>query len=302
VKTIATDTHTGVFEVKKITKDTQTGVSKVKEIVERVDEHSQRERSRQNLESTIQWLSPSDYTLQQVDLMNKRTKNTGAWFLESETFQTWRNGPGQTLFCPGIPGTGKTYISCAVIDHLRHEFIDKPDVGIAFIYLNYQPNQGQSAREVLACLLRQLIRKAGIIPRNVDDGLSKDRQLNVQPSLDAIMTALELMINHLSQTFMVIDALDECHSRDADELKRLLSGLVSLQQSQPFCLLATSRDISSIETQLKPHSTLGIRAQRDDIIHYVNTRIPSLLESDIEGLDKLQNTIRQKLLDATDGV
>jgi Cdc6-like AAA superfamily ATPase len=281
--------------VKTITKDTQT-------IVERVDEHGQRERSRQNLESTIQWLSPSDYSLQQMDLVSKRTKNTGTWFLESDEFRGWRNGPGQTLLCRGIPGTGKTYISCAAIEHLRQEFIDEPDVGVAFIYLNYQPNQGQSAREVLACVLRQLIQKAGIIPQNVDDGLSKDRKLNAQPSLGAIMTALQLMLNHLSQTFVVVDALDECHSRDADELKKLLTELVKLQQNQSFCLLATSRDISSIEAHLMPHSRLEIRAQSDDIIHYVNTRIPSLLESDIEDLEELQDTIRQKMLDATDGV
>jgi Cdc6-like AAA superfamily ATPase len=288
--------------VKTIATETQTGVSRVKEIVERVDEHGQSEQRRQNLDSMLQWLSPSDYALQQVDLMNKRTKNTGAWFLGSDTFQTWRNGPGQTLFCPGIPGTGKTYISCAVIDHLRHEFIDESDVGVAFVYLNYQPKQGQSAREVLSCLLRQLIQKAGIIPQDVNEGLSKDRKFNDQPSLDAVTTALTLMVKYFSRTFMVIDALDECYSRDAKELGELLTELVSLQQHQPFHLLATSRDIQQIGTKLQPFCKMEIRAQSDDIIHYVNTRIPSLLESDIEGLDELQDTIRQKMLDATDGV
>jgi hypothetical protein len=42
--------------------------------------------------------------------------------LKPPQFIEWLEGKKKTLFCPGIPGAGKTMIASIVVDHLRTSF------------------------------------------------------------------------------------------------------------------------------------------------------------------------------------
>src|SRR5436305_864300 len=68
------------------------------------------------------WLSPIDYGTQQSDFISRRQEGTGQWLLNSDEFQQWTSQKKQTLFCPGIPGAGKTMISSIIVDHLTAIF------------------------------------------------------------------------------------------------------------------------------------------------------------------------------------
>lgn len=47
-------------------------------------------------------------------------------------FTKWLNGPTKTLFCPGIPGAGKTTITAIVIDQLL-KVVWSDAVGVAYV-------------------------------------------------------------------------------------------------------------------------------------------------------------------------
>ena len=76
----------------------------VREGVVKVGKFTTTEQTRQVLE----WLTPLNFDDYQNDLLVRRQEGTGLWFLNSEEFMQWMNEPNQTLFCPGIPGAGKT--------------------------------------------------------------------------------------------------------------------------------------------------------------------------------------------------
>ncbi|OTA95054.1 hypothetical protein M434DRAFT_29263 [Hypoxylon sp. CO27-5] len=61
----------------------------------------------ENLE-VLKWLSPINYATQQSDLRERRQPGTSQWFLRQTEYQIWLRTLEQTLFCPGIPGGGKT--------------------------------------------------------------------------------------------------------------------------------------------------------------------------------------------------
>jgi Cdc6-like AAA superfamily ATPase len=63
---------------------------------------------------------------------------------------------GINLFCPGMPGAGKTMMATLVIDRLpRSEHgAERP---IAFIYCNYKQQSEQSIEHMLSNLLRQVV-------------------------------------------------------------------------------------------------------------------------------------------------
>jgi hypothetical protein len=67
----------------------------------------------------MQWLSLTDFPTQQHDITSRKQDGTGQWVLDSAEFKKWLDGPDKTLFCPGIPGAGKTMMAAIAIDHLH---------------------------------------------------------------------------------------------------------------------------------------------------------------------------------------
>jgi len=72
----------------------------------------------QESRAIMDWLTPIDYAPQQSDFISRRQEGTGLWLLNSREFQDWLSSSKQTLFCPGIPGAGKTVVTSIVVDYL----------------------------------------------------------------------------------------------------------------------------------------------------------------------------------------
>ncbi|KAF1363100.1 hypothetical protein EJ07DRAFT_54123, partial [Lizonia empirigonia] len=88
----------------------------------------QQDQDRQRHRLIMDWLSPDDFPAQHADLIARRQADTGLWFLDSSEFTEWIHGASQTLFCPGIPGAGKTMMAAIVVDHLLST-VQTADVG-----------------------------------------------------------------------------------------------------------------------------------------------------------------------------
>jgi hypothetical protein len=67
-----------------------------------------RRQGDQRRRAILEWITPIDYAAQQNDFIARRQPGTGQWLLDSAEFQEWLKDKERTLFCPGIPGAGKT--------------------------------------------------------------------------------------------------------------------------------------------------------------------------------------------------
>ncbi|RYP62353.1 hypothetical protein DL771_009766 [Monosporascus sp. 5C6A] len=56
----------------------------------------------------------------------------------------------QVLFCPGMPGAGKTILTSVVIKHLWDTFQDDPTIAIAYIYCNFRQQYEQKIEDLLS--------------------------------------------------------------------------------------------------------------------------------------------------------
>ncbi len=98
----------------------------------------------------------------------------------------WLRTEKKTLFCPGIPGAGKTIIAATVVDDLFKRFRRDASVGIAYIYCDFRRQHEQKKRDLLSNLLKQLAQKKGTIPQKLQDLYNQYTDRPKRPSLDAI--------------------------------------------------------------------------------------------------------------------
>jgi hypothetical protein len=188
------------------------------------------------------WICPVDYHVQHRDFIDRHQTGTGQWFLQDAKFEGWDQSKDATLFCPGIPGAGKTIMAALVIDHLlRSQHVANEP--ITFIYCNYKRQSEQSAKHMLSSVLRQIVDIQPRVPKLVQDFYSSHTTRRTAPLSEEIRQVLEAMSKDLQGLTIIVDALDECETRAR---QGFLSAVETLGQQCKVRLLATSRPLPPI--------------------------------------------------------
>ncbi|KAF4983537.1 hypothetical protein FZEAL_1072 [Fusarium zealandicum] len=264
-----------------------------------VDDLNQHQDSQKRLE-ILDWLSPIDYAAQQQDNLKHRQEGTGLWLFESTEYKAWKASCGQTLFCPGIPGAGKTVLSSSVIEELTNEFQENPDVGVAYVYFNYRQQETQTCDRILASLLRQLVAGRSTLPDKVQDLYDVHKRNRTALSSSEVSQNLRSVLALYGRVFIVLDALDECSANDGSR-DDILSGLFELQTTSSANFLCTSRHIPEIETLFSKEHSVEVRAQDQDVRKYLDSqlrRLPGFVRRD----PGLQDRVKDEIVKAVDGM
>ena len=254
----------------------------------------------QERRAILDWLSPTNYAALQSDFIGRRQDGTGLWLINSSEFQGWLSLSKQTMFCPGIPGAGKTIITSIVVDYLWTEF-NNADVGIAYLYCNYQRQQEQSAEALLSSLLKQLSQEQPSVPVDVKNLHERHATKGTRPSFNDVVKALQSTTQLYSKVFIIIDALDECHV-SSEERRKILGEVFNLQAQAEVNIFATSRFVPEIMSLFNACITKTIRAEEADVLRYVNGRIPQLLRSRISKHPDLLHAVREEVVKSVDGM
>jgi hypothetical protein len=239
-------------------------------------------------------------TVPQSDYLKRRQQGTGQWLLDSAKYQTWSNIGKQTLFCPGIPGAGKTILTYVVVDDLNTQFLADQNIGIVYLYCNFRQRDKQSTEDLLASLLKQLIQEQSSLPDSIKVLYNQYRDKRTQPSFDEISRALQSVAAIYLQVFIVIDTLDEYQVSDSCWTK-FLTEIFNLQAKYRAHLFATSRFILEITEVFKSSTSLEIRATRDNVERYLEGCIQQLL-SFVQQNQQLQEEIKTGISEAVDRI
>ncbi|EGN97780.1 hypothetical protein SERLA73DRAFT_182527, partial [Serpula lacrymans var. lacrymans S7.3] len=117
--------------------------------------HQDLANARENL---AEWLSPLNFPQRQSNVNEIRQEGTGNWVLDDERFKEWKTGDVKTLWCPGIPGAGKTVLASYIIDHLAKQHNrDNDNVAVLYFYCNHKDQSTQTVYNLVASLLKQLV-------------------------------------------------------------------------------------------------------------------------------------------------
>lgn len=114
------------------------------------------------LKSLLDWISPLNFLQRQQLIFKEARAGTGKWFLNDERYQQWERDSGSILWCPGIPGAGKSFLSSTVIDRLQTLQKARSDqkVAVLMIYFAFDDANSQSPELILGSLLKQVLSKS----------------------------------------------------------------------------------------------------------------------------------------------
>ena len=248
----------------------------------------------------IDWLTSIDYSTQQNDFISRQQEGTGQWLLDSKQFQDWLNKGKQTLFCPGIPGAGKTIITSIVVEHLNAKFQNDTSIGIAYLYCNFKRQQEQKPADLLSSLLKQLVQEKSSVPESVKSLYERHKNKGSRPSLEEILKSLHSIATDYSRVFILIDALDEFQISNVDRKKFLLE-VFKLQNKTGTNIFATSRFIPEIMKEFEGSISLEIRARHEDVQRYLDAHMFELPLC-VSRNRALQDTIKAEVIKAVDGM
>jgi hypothetical protein len=258
--------------------------------------HDRQERHED--QAILDWLTPMNYAPQQHDFISRRQAGTGQWLLNSVEFQAWLDADKQTLFCPGIPGAGKTILTSIVVEDLYTRFQNHSSIGIAYLYCNFKRNHEQKLDDLLLSLLKQLAYGRLLIP-DVVRSLHDQQCQKKRPSTGEVLNALLSVISIFSEVFIIIDTLDECQVNERCR-QRLISEMFNLQDKCGMNLFVTSRFIPEITDRFKGCTWLEIRASHEDLRRYLDGHMVAV--KCVSKSPNLQEEIKDVIVKTVDGM
>ncbi|KAI1842958.1 hypothetical protein JX266_010811 [Neoarthrinium moseri] len=266
--------------------DTQTRIEEI-----HVDKHR---------ENIARWLKAPDVSSNLNKALEARHPGSGQGLIQTESYQKWKTQSKSFLWLNGIPGCGKTILTATVIEDLRAS--SQP---LLYFYFDFTDIEKQRFENTIRSLIDQLYHNnqsarevLGSLYSSCDGG-------SEQPRLDQLQAILVKMIQQSGEVWIILDALDECTSRE--ELLRWLRGIRTEEVN--FHILTTSRPERDITSAIEQFSSdeEQIAIQSDlitaDIRSYVHAHIREHEDFQIwKTRPDIQEEIESNLVKKADGM
>jgi hypothetical protein len=172
------------------------------------------------------------------------------WILDNPEFRRWREDQqSQLLWIKGDPGKGKTMLLCGIIDELDKTM---PRTGLlSYFFCQATDSRINNATAVLRGLIHTLVHQqpsliSHIRKKHDQAGKTLFEDANAWVALSEIFVNI-LQDPRLNNTYLVVDALDEC----VNDLPKLLDFIAQKSSAYPRVKwIVSSRNWPSIEEKL----------------------------------------------------
>ena len=229
-------------------------------------------------EKIDRWLSPPDPSTNYNEALQRRQESSGLWFLQTDAFAKWNKRQNSFLWLYGIPGCGKTVLSSTIIKELKRTV---PRQSLLYFYFDFRDTHKQTLESMIRSFVSQLYYRHEQTAQQLDSLFSSCRDGRQQPTSQSLCKVLLHQIKQVKEVWIVLDALDECHTRKGLPTEGLLSWIREVLHSEQtnVHLLVTSRQEQDIESGImtfaRNDDIVPIQSSTitDDIRAYVQTRV-----------------------------
>ncbi|CAG8899011.1 unnamed protein product [Penicillium egyptiacum] len=273
----------------------EDGISELKLLVERINTI--------HISTTIRdWLEAPDANIEHNAACEKRHTSTGLWLVNGQKFQNWLVERNSFLWINGFAGCGKSVLCSTAIQYTVRERQHQPSVGIGFFYFSFNDESKRDCSGMLRALLLQLSAQL--------EGGEKDLQelhklyKSGTPPVAALLNSLRQTICRFNDTYILLDALDECPRYDKRE--GVLGAVETIRQWDlpTLHLLVTSRNEIDIRHSLETPSSQDISMKNPDTDTDIQNFISYQLSNDpkLRQWESRHEEIQEKLTSKAQGV
>jgi hypothetical protein len=166
--------------------------------------------------------------------------------------------------------------SSSVIEDLSSHCRSTTRLAVAFYYFDFNENGKRDVNSIARALLAQLLAQC---PSNANciDELHSQIQYVQKRDVDFLLRILREFVQSFEQTYIVIDALDECS--ECEELMKFIEVIYGWQSAQ-LNIFATSRQLPEIEETIRDRATDCICLQESNIMQDIVMLVQQRLDSD----------------------
>ncbi|KAJ0108128.1 uncharacterized protein J7T55_007247 [Diaporthe amygdali] len=217
-------------------------------------------------------LNPCSFDETLYHLRSVCSLGSGDWLFKNDIYTRWLDGSqarSRVLWLRGIPGAGKTVLSCILVDHLKG--IQPNSVGFAF--LTYQ-NENISALSIMHCFIFQLAERDDERVAFVCESTSRDLKSNLAVATDL----LESLIRHAGTVYLVVDGIDKISGTERCRLARELLSVAEVCEGLRIVL--SSLEEADLKSILE-HAAVHVHIQKyneESISAYVSQRSQHLFD------------------------
>lgn len=258
----------------------------------------QAEDARERLQ-ILDWISNLNYGSQLSDNFDRAETGTRQWFLDSPEYLTWFSTRGRVLFCPGIPGAGKTILASVVIRHLQEHYKTASTVSICYLFCNFR--KALSLQSMMRVVLRQLCQTQPVIHSAVESAFLLHKMHKIEPKTSDWTQLLQDVAVDLSRVFLVADALDECPN-DRGVRSAFVEELLKLKEASNINVLFTTRPFPDLCLRLGGFPRIDVLAHEADVRMFLESpaaqRLPKCVTKDPD----FQRQVINEIIKAIDGM
>jgi len=252
-------------------------------------------------ENVLSWLLANKSQGNHKKARKKHQASTGEWFVRSEAFTRWISSPKSSLWLYGKAGSGKTILCSTVVEHVLEKKRSSPPFHCAYFYFDFQSKW--NVDDMLRSAVAQLCRSIGELPLRLRQ-LYQECRHGQQPFTSSLIEILLLLANSSAQTFLIIDALDECGAEsERVDLLEALEGFI--KDSKVLSLFVTSRKEKDIKRSLEPLFDEIIGLEENVIQSDIDQYVRSMLDNDVDLQlwdEETKSLIQRTLVEDADGM
>ncbi|KIL59584.1 hypothetical protein M378DRAFT_84858, partial [Amanita muscaria Koide BX008] len=243
------------------------------------------------------WLDPPDSSINHNSALPKRHRDTGNWLLDLSLYENWKTMTNSFLWLHGLSGSGKT-ILCSMIVKNVQSIVEEGSIGLAYYYFDILDVKKRTVEGLLSSLALRLYTcnpsnhtALDQLYRNCKDGVDK-------PSGQQLEDLLKQLISGFKETYIVIDALDEC--KEWQELLKLLKRIHGWQIGQCHLLVTSRKEqviVNSLEHVALKEIDLTLMPVANDINKYIDEKLEEseeLITLELETKQHIKELLKAK--------
>lgn len=217
----------------------------LKDVIVRLEPQNQADIRLQKLRTWAASFTITDSRTHYWSSLEERLEGTGAWFLRGGDYQMWFASQKSILWLYGTAGCGKSVLSASIIENLQERCREDVDANTVYFYFTFKDDTLSDAHTMVKSLIKQLAPFCIDIPHDFDHLYASNGRGTFEPSPAHAQQLLRLILQKLSNTYVVVDALDEC--REQRSLEKSIATIIGWNLPNVHLLLTSRRERNLVE-------------------------------------------------------